>query len=75
MKSQPCIVCAAGVYVTHVECGPDNGDVEALAHFGLVKPVGIAEWTVKVCNACGNVQVFRPDLVVKSPKAIPTPVP
>lgn len=69
MKSKPCLVCGAGVYVTYVEFGPDTGGIEALESFGLVKPHGIAEWTIKVCNGCGNVQVFRPDLVAKSPKS------
>jgi serine/threonine protein kinase len=66
-----CLFCADGVYKV-VANGLQDGDAQAAnseAHsmFGWVVPGNYPKWLIMVCQTCGNVQVFRPDLPLARP--------
>lgn len=61
-----CIFCAQGVYKVIVN-GLQDGDAQSAngatqSMFGWAAPASYPAWLVMVCQTCGNVQVFRPDL-------------
>jgi serine/threonine protein kinase len=75
-----CLFCAQGDYAVAVDTladwypgAPGNSFIvtKGRAHelFGL-QPTGNPAWLILVCNACGNVQTFRPDLVSETERAI-----
>lgn len=60
-----CIFCAQGTYKIVVNSLEPNSDVErGKAHslFGWQVPKPYPRWLIMVCDVCGNVQTFRPDL-------------
>lgn len=60
---QKCIYCGKGTYKKHVHNKPNDGNAyNQLRSFGLGKAIGSPTWMILVCDYCGNVQVFRPDL-------------
>ena len=65
MSTHTCSICSTGTYHTHVEYDPETGPPDQLNNFGIVRPVAMSKWTIQVCDACGNVQLFRPDLVAQ----------
>jgi serine/threonine protein kinase len=73
-----CLFCAQGDYVVEVDTLNESvpgasGHIvtKGRAHdlFGL-QSTGSPAWLILVCKACGNVQVFRPDLVSEAETAI-----
>lgn len=61
-----CLFCAQGVYKVVVN-GLSDGTAqaangEAQSSFGWAVPGPYPAWLIMACDACGNVQVFRPDL-------------
>jgi serine/threonine-protein kinase len=69
--SHRCIFCAQGEYKVVVN-GLQDGDAQsangqAQSMFGWVAPGNYPKWLLMVCQACGNVQVFRPDLPFPRP--------
>jgi len=61
-----CIFCAQGEYKVVVN-GLQDGHAqsasgEAQSMLGWAVPAPYPAWLIMVCQACGNVQVFRPDL-------------
>ena len=60
-----CIFCAQGTYKVVVNSLEANSSADrALAQslFGWASPQPHARWLIMVCDVCGNVQTFRPDL-------------
>ena len=57
---QPCLFCGVGHYRPAVTYGDDGSNSAAVHNFGLT-PV-TAHWLILVCDYCGNVQLFRPDI-------------
>lgn len=52
---QPCSYCGQGVYILIAK---EPGSVQ---NFGFT-PVGVSDWRIMACNACGHVQSFRVDM-------------
>lgn len=60
---QTCIYCGKGSYQKHVHNKPNDGDAYyQVRSFGLGPGTGNPSWIIFVCDYCGNVQMFRPDL-------------
>jgi hypothetical protein len=63
--SHRCLFCAEGQYQVLVNGLEGNGQAAgSLANslFGWAAPTSYPAWLIMVCNLCGNVQTFRPDL-------------
>ncbi len=60
---QRCIFCAYGKYATVVNTLKGGGNDGASSMFGWTAGAGGSpNWLILVCDTCGNVQTFRPDL-------------
>ncbi len=60
-----CIFCAQGLYrivVNGLEAGSEAERAKASSLFGWQAPQPHPRWLIMVCDQCGNVQTFRPDL-------------
>lgn len=58
---QSCLFCGVGHYRPEVTYGDDGTSSAAVHNMGLT-PVGSAHWLILVCDHCGNLQLFRPDI-------------
>lgn len=60
-----CLFCARGQYkvvVNGLEGNAQAAGSEANSLFGWGAPTPYPAWLIMVCDFCGNVQTFRPDL-------------
>lgn len=60
-----CIFCAQGTYkivVNSLEANSSGERAKAQSLFGWAAPQPHSRWLIMVCDVCGNVQTFRPDL-------------
>jgi serine/threonine protein kinase len=66
---QRCIFCAQGQYkiVANGIEAKDRARSDAHNSLGLAS-VGNPTWLIMICEACGNAQIFRPDLAPESVK-------
>jgi serine/threonine protein kinase len=63
--SHRCPFCAEGQYkvlVNGLEGNSQAAGSEAISLFGWGAPMSYPVWLIMVCDFCGNVQTFRPDL-------------
>ncbi|HWZ45436.1 MAG TPA: serine/threonine-protein kinase [Candidatus Saccharimonadales bacterium] len=63
--SHRCLFCAEGQYkvlVNGLEGNAQAAGSEASSLFGWGAPTAYPAWLIMVCDFCGNVQTFRPDL-------------
>jgi hypothetical protein len=57
-----CLFCEEGVYEIYAKPGTDPGICEKVRKLGL-RTIVTNNWMILICNKCGNVQLFRQDLV------------
>lgn len=60
--NEKCIFCDEGKYEIFTSHSWDPTVSERVQNLGL-KVIGHNYWNILICNKCGNLQLFRPDLI------------
>jgi hypothetical protein len=62
MKNNECLFCENGIYEEFVSPSTDPRVSFKVNDLGL-KTIAKNNWKILICNKCGNIQLFRQDLI------------